>query len=111
MARILIVDDEDGLRFMTRRTLEGKGYEVVEASNGEEGAKAVAEQKPDAVLTDWNMPKGGGSVVVAAANAAGVPVAIVAAVENNLIPRGVRALGKPYDVDDLRTLVKELLEL
>ncbi len=46
MAKILIVDDEDSIRFLYRQELEDEGYEVVEAASGEEALK-VLEENPD----------------------------------------------------------------
>jgi CheY-like chemotaxis protein len=60
MARILLVDDEPELRIITRMMLEKAGYEVVEASNGEEGLRILANFKPDLILLDVMMPGMGG---------------------------------------------------
>jgi CheY-like chemotaxis protein len=56
MARILLVDDEPEIRIITRMMLEKAGYEVVEASNGEEGLRMLANAKPDLILLDVMMP-------------------------------------------------------
>jgi two-component system, OmpR family, KDP operon response regulator KdpE len=53
---ILVVDDEMQIRRVLRTTLSGNGYEVVEASNGEEAIKAVIHEHPDLILLDVNMP-------------------------------------------------------
>ncbi|MGE5309352.1 MAG: response regulator [Deltaproteobacteria bacterium] len=55
--RILVVDDEDDIRDVLRITLEGEGYEVIEATNGEEGLTAINKQAPDLVLLDYKMPR------------------------------------------------------
>lgn len=54
-ARILIVDDEPEIRSFVRLYLERDGYQVIEASNGEEGL-ALARQGPDLVILDLMMP-------------------------------------------------------
>ena len=53
---ILIVEDEEGLRDGLAHNFQYEGYEVLTASNGQEGLKIALKQKPDAVLLDWNMP-------------------------------------------------------
>ncbi|HEX5137123.1 MAG TPA: response regulator [Planctomycetota bacterium] len=56
MARILVVDDEPGLREFVRITLEQEGHEVEEAKDGHE-ALAVCERAPvDLALVDLVMP-------------------------------------------------------
>jgi diguanylate cyclase (GGDEF)-like protein len=55
--RILIVDDEDDIRDVLKITLEDEGYEVIEASNGEEGLNMIHANAPDLVLLDYKMPK------------------------------------------------------
>jgi two-component system cell cycle sensor histidine kinase/response regulator CckA len=59
---ILVIDDEDALRDVAARMLQGVGYEVVEASSGEEAIKTYGESPgpPDLVITDLGMPGMGG---------------------------------------------------
>ena len=60
--RILVVEDEAGLRGMVRETLSQRGYRVLEARNGEEALRLYEEQGQniDLLLMDVVMPKGGG---------------------------------------------------
>lgn len=53
---ILVVDDNEQNRALARATLEGEDYDVVLASNGEEGLRAFAARQPDCVLLDVRMP-------------------------------------------------------
>lgn len=58
MARkVLIVDDERNIVNIIAFNLKKEGYEVVTASDGEEGLKAVFENDPDIILLDIMMPK------------------------------------------------------
>ena len=55
--RILIIDDEENIRRVTRMTLEAAGYEVGEAADGERGLEAFGDGAEwDAVLLDQRMP-------------------------------------------------------
>ena len=57
MTKILVVDDEAAFRASLRRPLRKHGYGVSEAENGKEAIKAIAQEPPDAVLTDILMPE------------------------------------------------------
>ena len=52
----LLVDDSRMIRKVARRIVEGAGYAVTEAENGEEGLARCRAAMPDLVITDWNMP-------------------------------------------------------
>lgn len=52
---ILAIDDDPDIRAALRVVLEASGYMVGEASNGEEGLKAVKRIQPDAVIVDLMM--------------------------------------------------------
>ena len=55
--RVLIIDDEENIRRVTRLTLEAAGYEVGEASDGDQGLEAFGDGSNwDAVLLDQRMP-------------------------------------------------------
>lgn len=54
--RILVVDDNRDSLFITRGILEPKGYEVIEATSGEEALELVRQSPPDLVLLDIMMP-------------------------------------------------------
>ena len=53
---ILAVDDSRSILQMVSFTLKGAGYQVIEATNGQEGLAAAKKSKVDLVLTDLNMP-------------------------------------------------------
>jgi signal transduction histidine kinase/CheY-like chemotaxis protein len=64
-ARLLVVDDEDALRWMVSRMLQEEGYEVVQARNGREALEHLAGHgRVDLVLTDVVMPVLGGRELV-----------------------------------------------
>jgi diguanylate cyclase (GGDEF)-like protein len=63
-ARILVVDDEEDLRYMLARLLEAHGYEVAVAADGETAVAMAPEFLPDLVLLDVAMPAMDGVEVV-----------------------------------------------
>jgi len=54
--RILVIDDEPQIRRVLRSTLSFRGYEISEASTGEEGVELASKLKPDLILLDVNLP-------------------------------------------------------
>ena len=54
--KILVVDDDAGLRRTTSLILEGEGHDVVTASDGEDGLRKALEERPDLILSDVRMP-------------------------------------------------------
>lgn len=52
----LIVDDSRVVRRISRTIVEGAGYQVTEAENGEEALARCRLAMPDLVLLDWDMP-------------------------------------------------------
>ncbi|HEX8471950.1 MAG TPA: phosphate regulon transcriptional regulator PhoB [Brevundimonas sp.] len=54
---ILVMEDEDALATLLQYNLEKEGYDVVIASDGEEGLVQIDERQPDLVLLDWMLPK------------------------------------------------------
>lgn len=53
---ILIIEDEAPLVTLLRYNLEGAGFEVAEAHDGEEALIAVDERRPDLIVLDWMLP-------------------------------------------------------
>jgi two-component system phosphate regulon response regulator PhoB len=54
---VMIVEDEASLVTMLRYNLEKEGYNVTEASDGEEAVTVADETPPDAVILDWMLPR------------------------------------------------------
>ncbi len=53
---ILVVDDEESIRFLYREELEEEGYRVITAADGEEALRKVRRDKPDLITLDIRMP-------------------------------------------------------
>jgi CheY-like chemotaxis protein len=56
MKKILVVDDEESIRFLYKEELEEEGYIVECATNGEEALKKLSIFKPDLISLDIKMP-------------------------------------------------------
>jgi DNA-binding response OmpR family regulator len=117
-ATVLVVDDEQSIRQLLRRTLEAEGFQVEEAPDGESALRLVqARAEPfDLVLTDLSMPRIDGRQVsetvrryrpsVAVLCMSGDPDA-VPYIESSDTP--VRVLLKPFTADDLYHAVRDAI--
>jgi DNA-binding NtrC family response regulator len=64
MPKILVIDDEEGIRTLLDTLLSRKGYEVVLASSGQKGLALFRKEHPDAVVLDLKMPEMDGMTVL-----------------------------------------------
>jgi PAS domain S-box-containing protein len=116
---VLVVDDEDAIRQVTRRALEANGYRVLVAANGALAVALFAQHigRVDLVLTDMMMPVMDGPATILALRQIRPNVRIIGAsgIEHNgMLAQAVGAglkhfLPKPYTADVLlRTLADAL---
>jgi two-component system, cell cycle response regulator DivK len=54
--RILVVEDQDDNRTIVRDLVTAGGYELIEATTGEEGLELAAREQPDLILMDIQLP-------------------------------------------------------
>ncbi len=113
--RVLVVDDDEGVRKMMRRTLETEGYEVIAATDGEQGLALAREQKPDAITLDIVMPGLDGWEVLSRLKAdpqtEAIPVIMVSVMadRSESLALGVEdCLVKPVDLGRLSRVVKRV---
>ncbi len=113
--RILLVDDDPGVRRMLLRVLEVEGYAVVPAANGVEALELAASKVPDLVLLDLNLPMQNGWDTFERLTTENplLPVIIITARPNQLfhaLAAGAGALmEKPLDMPKLLWTIGELL--
>ncbi len=65
MTRILVVDDEEGIRSFVAECLEGPGREIVQAADGDAGARHLEREAFDLLITDLRMPRRDGFALLA----------------------------------------------
>ncbi len=116
-ARILVVDDEVGMRTLLQTLLESEGYVVEAAASGEDAAEMLQAREYEVLVTDLKMPGIDGLELVERARRAQPNVAVVmvtgyATVENTVaaLRQGVDDyLTKPFDIEELRQTVARTL--
>jgi len=116
---ILIVDDEPNIRLVLRSALEGDGFRVAEAANGQDALDQITNGAFDAMILDLNMPVLDGMAVLehlqTSPPAKSLRVIVLTAFGS--IPAAVRAtrlgaldfLEKPITPDDLRTTLAAVM--
>jgi len=78
MARILVIDDEAGIRRPLQILLERAGYEVLVASDGQEGLRLWRRFGADLVITDIMMPNKDGIETILELTMSAPPVPVIA---------------------------------
>ncbi|MBC7324145.1 MAG: response regulator [Moorella sp. (in: Bacteria)] len=117
MPRILIVDDQHGVRSLLQLVFQEEGYEVAVAVNGREALHQVERWHPDVVVMDVRMPVMGGLEALPRIKALSPNTAVIimsAYVEAKTLPE-VWRLGasdfiyKPFDLEELKAKARGVL--
>ncbi len=121
--KILLIDDSRLLRTANERTLIKAGYQVITASDGEEGLRLALESLPDLVVLDMMLPKLSGPEVLRAlrqnSSTASVPVMVLSSLpeanREKLLDEGATVYfeknlfaekkGPDAFIDEIRTLL------
>jgi DNA-binding NtrC family response regulator len=116
--RVLIVDDEEAARYGIRRGLKSLGYELAEAGSVEEARGFFKHWRPDVLLLDVNLPGASGLDLLAELQERDekpLVILITAHGSERMAVEAIKAgahdyLAKPFELDDLRLVVKNALE-
>ncbi|MGE5455307.1 MAG: response regulator [Methylocystaceae bacterium] len=116
--KILVADDQKGVRRLLEELFRKEGYEVCMACDGQEAVQRAFEFIPDVILMDMKMPNMNGLEACAEIfkKNANIPVIMMTAygemeVVKKALEIGVKKyITKPFDIIDLRNMVSEVLE-
>ncbi len=119
MKKILIIDDEQSVRYSLKKILSSIGYEVIEADSAEQGIESFTKNKPDLVILDIEMPGKDGleALQEIKKNSPDARVLIITAYGTG--DRVIKAMKfgafeyieKPFDIPHFRKIVDEALQL
>jgi len=115
--RVLIVEDQPDLGRQLRSTLEGAGYAVDLATDGEDGHYLGSTEEYDAVVLDLGLPRKSGLDVLAGLRAGGNSIPVLVLTARDAVADRVKGLDhgaddyvvKPFDLDELAARVRALL--
>ncbi|MGE5379994.1 MAG: response regulator [Methylocystaceae bacterium] len=116
--RILVADDQKGVRRLLEELFRKEGYEVCMACDGLEAVQKAVDFAPEVILMDMKMPNMNGLEACAEIFKRNpeVPVIMMTAygemeVVKKALEIGVRKyITKPFDIIDLRNMVREVLD-
>jgi two-component system response regulator CpxR len=112
--KVLLIEDDPGIREMLQETLSILGYDVATATNGQEGLDYLAHHpKPSVVLLDLMMPIMTGwefmDALTKSKQFTGLPVLVISAYTHKPLPNGIVGfMRKPIDLDNLLLKLNEL---
>ena len=117
-ARVLVVDDDPGVRYTVGEILASSGLEVEEAASGEAGLKRVQNASFDLVITDLRMPGLDGLGLLAAIQREPRPPKVILITAHGSERTAVEAMKagawdyfrKPFEVDELVGVVERAVE-
>ena len=113
---ILIAEDHESIREMSRQALIGLGYRVLSAGNGEEAMELCAHETPELAILDVIMPKLGGPATATKLlkKFPGLPIILTSGyspdVGDYAVDGETHYLQKPYSPTTLGRLVRETLD-
>jgi len=118
MNRILVIDDEQGMRDFLAIMLKKEGYEVVAAENGEHALKAIQSEIYDLVITDVKMPRVDGIEVLRAVKEVSPETVVIVITAFASTDAAVQAMKlgaydyitKPFKVDEIKLIIQKALE-
>jgi two-component system, OmpR family, response regulator MprA len=116
-ARVLLVEDDRGVRESLARALQFEGYEITTASDGGSGLELARSVQPDAVILDVMMPVLSGLDVARSLRAEGSAVPILMLTARHAVTDRVDGLDagaddylvKPFALDELLARLRALL--
>ncbi|MDW7678796.1 MAG: sigma-54 dependent transcriptional regulator [Bacillota bacterium] len=117
--KILVVDDEKNMRWAISRALEKEGYEIHEASNGQEGIETFERFRPDVMLLDLKMPVMDGMEALTHIRKTNATTPILMLTAHGTMETAIEAmklgamdyLSKPFDVEELKVQIRKALHV
>ncbi|MBU9724348.1 MULTISPECIES: response regulator [Bacillaceae] len=117
--KLLIVDDQFGIRVLLNEVFEKDGYKTMQASNGKQALKLVEDEEPDLILLDMKIPGMDGLEILREIKKMGAKSEVImmtAYGELEMINEAMNLgalthFAKPFDIDEVRNEVRNFLNV
>jgi len=114
--KILVVDDDRSVRDTLRQSLTFNGYDVVQATDGEEAQTLIGKENPDLVIMDGILPKVDGLEILRSLRGSGSEVLVLMLSQKSDVADRVAGLDagaddyltKPFALEELLARVRSL---
>jgi DNA-binding NtrC family response regulator len=116
--KILVVDDEQLIRWSLEQSLKKQGYDVLSCGSGEEALRLLQEETPDLMLLDIQLPGINGVEVLERAKELDEELIVIMLTALGVLETAVRAMrlgaydyiNKPFNLGELAIVIKKALE-
>ncbi len=116
--KILVVDDEQLIRWSLEQNLKKQGYEVLTAGSGEDALRLLREDTPDMVLLDIQLPGINGLEVLEKIKEMEDDVIVIMVTALGVLETAIKAMrmgaydyiNKPFNLDELAIVIRKALE-
>jgi len=115
---VLVVDDEESIRWVLMTSLEKTGYRVTEAADGSEALSKLKDQKFSVVLLDLNLPDLNGFDILKHIKENNIKSSVIVITAQNSVNNAIQAMklgaydyfSKPFDIDDVNFLINKAVD-
>ncbi len=114
--KILVVDDEENIRYLYEQELSEDGYQVVMATDGKQCLEKIVSELPDLILLDIRMPKMDGLEAIGKIIDLNKNIPIIlntaySTYKEDFMSWAADAyIVKSYDLDELKSKIREVLD-
>lgn len=116
-SKLLIVDDQYGIRILLNEVFQKEGYQTFQAASGIQALEIVENHSPDLVLLDMKIPGMDGIEILKRLKVIDPDIQVIimtAYGELDMIQEAkdlgaITHFAKPFDIDEIRAAVKKLL--
>lgn len=115
--KILIVDDQVGIRMLLEEVLRSEGVKVTSAETGKQALEMIQKEKPDLMLLDYKLPMMSGAELLEELDkkSLAIPAIMMSGLSPDEVKRNIHSdsvkavLAKPFDIDEVRELIDKIL--